>query len=83
MTPRRPWWKKKRWGAALLLWLVAAYPLSGVAFCYAVGRGWVPERAQASPAIVLAYQPLWDLPRGEEYGEWCVALGRQHARSSD
>lgn len=41
-TARLPWWKKKRWGAALALWLAVAYPLSLGPIAYMVGRGWLP-----------------------------------------
>ena len=50
---RRPWWKKKRWAAAGLLWLAATYAASLGPAVYAVNRGWLPR--QCYPA----YRPLW------------------------
>ena len=53
--PRRPRWRRKRWAAALLLWLAAAYPLSLWPVAYAVSRGWLPvARLKAVYAPVLS-----------------------------
>ena len=51
--PKRPWWKTKRWRAAIALWLLIAYPLSLWPIAYLVGRGWVP----LAP-VKAAYAPL-------------------------
>ncbi|MDQ3332301.1 MAG: hypothetical protein M3552_16900 [Planctomycetota bacterium] len=40
--PKRAWWKRKRWIAAAVLWLVLAYPLGFGVIPYADGRHWVP-----------------------------------------
>ncbi len=40
--PRKPFWKRKRWIAAAVLWLVVAYPLSLGPVVHAEVRGWVP-----------------------------------------
>jgi hypothetical protein len=39
---RSPWWKRKRWIAAIVVWLVITYPLSIWPAAYAVERGWLP-----------------------------------------
>ena len=49
--PRRPWWKKKRWAAALALWLAVAYPVSEGPYEYARVRRWISD-------TTAAYQPL-------------------------
>ena len=56
-TDRRPRWRKKRWIAAGLLWLTAAYPLSDPPVCYLQGRGLVSS-ADGSLAEAV-YVPLW------------------------
>lgn len=38
---KRPWYRRKRWWAAGLLWLAIAYPLSAGPAGYAVGRLWL------------------------------------------
>ena len=48
-----PWWKRKRWIAAMVVWLIVAYPLSIWPAGYLVGRGWLPV-AQAN----VAYAPV-------------------------
>jgi hypothetical protein len=40
--PRKLFWKRKRWIAAVVVWLVVVYPLSVWPVAYAVGRGWLP-----------------------------------------
>lgn len=42
MPTARPWWKRKRWHAFILFWLVIAYPCSIGPAHYAAGRGWAP-----------------------------------------
>jgi hypothetical protein len=49
----RSWWRKKRWWAAVALWLIVAYPLSVGPANYAAARGWVPEGW-----VVTAYAPV-------------------------
>ena len=51
--PRKPFWKRKRWIAATVLWLVIAYVTSMGPACYAVRRGWLP----LGPAATF-YEPL-------------------------
>lgn len=38
----RPFWKRKRWIAAVVLFLVLAYPASFGPFMYCIVRGWLP-----------------------------------------
>ena len=72
-TPKRRWYRKKRWWAAAAVWLVIAYPVSLGPACYAVGRGWVGQHS-----VGLVYDPIYnDWTNG--YGEWCYHLGRAHA----
>ena len=55
--PRKPWWKRKRWIAAILLWVVLAYPLSLWPVAYGVGRGWLPAsqmRTYCAPVLSTA-----------------------------
>ena len=42
LSPRKPFWKRKRWIAAAVLWLVVAYPVSEGPALYAEYRGWIP-----------------------------------------
>jgi hypothetical protein len=58
-TPKRPWWRKKRWATPLALWLLVAYPLSIGPAGYLSHRGWLrPETATAF------CRPIeWLLPR--------------------
>lgn len=54
---RTPWWKRKRWIAAGVIWLGVAYPLSLWPAAYLVGRGWLPVTAANvgyAPVIALA-----------------------------
>ena len=46
LAPRKPFWKRKRWIAAAVLWLVIAYIASEGPVWYAVQRGWLPWRVQ-------------------------------------
>lgn len=50
MSPRRSPWKKKRWIAALALWIAlpVLYALSDGPACYCVARGWLTEDAYAA-----------------------------------
>lgn len=50
----RPWWRKKRWAAALLLWAGAAYSAMAGPAVYAVARAWLPSAFHE-----VAYTPLW------------------------
>ena len=57
-TPRRPWWRKKRWAVALLLWLLGAYPLSyGPAF----GFWWRTDDPRFDRIFLAAYDPMQTL----------------------
>ena len=61
--PKRPWWRKKRWWAATLLWLAVGYPLLLGPLTYAHFRGWV-----SAGAVLAAHEPvrlvLVGLPQG-------------------
>lgn len=40
--PKRPWWRKKRWWAAIGLWLLILYPTSGGPVVGMTSRGLLP-----------------------------------------
>ncbi|HEX6986979.1 MAG TPA: hypothetical protein VF170_16495 [Planctomycetaceae bacterium] len=78
LQPGRRWWRKKRWVATLLLWMLATYLLSVGPARYAAARGWI------SPTTVDAYfQPVdaacelgdaaYDLY--DDYLDWCEDVG--------
>jgi len=72
--PKRPWWRKQRWSAALVLWLVVAYPLGRGPAAYAVARGWLPASADRA-----AYAPLEAaMPRYGAPTRTLVFLGGPH-----
>jgi hypothetical protein len=82
--PTRPWYKRKRTGAALALWLLIAYPLSIGPLFYVAGRGWLPNQA-----AIVASGPAWTashwMPEGKRWRLWAEKfyfLGRRHAASS-
>ena len=78
--PKRKWWRKKRWRAALLLWLAVGYPASLGPASYAYARGWLARET--------AYAPFWPLAHVYEntglkaYDHWWLALGNQHQRAA-
>lgn len=53
----RPWWRKKRWIAAILLWLVITYPTSVGPAAYLLRLGILPF-----PTFEIIYRPLFKLP---------------------
>lgn len=84
MTPKHPWWKRKRWRALLLLWAVVMYPVSaGPAFYCAV-------RWPATQKILIAYEPilafeghdLTKTPTGRYIGWWAL-LAMDHTGQFD
>ena len=76
---RRPWWKRKRWVAAGLLWLLLAYPLSVGLLAYADGRGWV-RRSLVEPYCVLLVPIARSLPGDPVRSclDWCHRFGERH-----
>lgn len=73
-APHRPWWRKKRWLAAGLLWLVLAYPLGRGPAAYAVVRGWLPVAYEQT-----LYAPLEAvLPRDSPPTKTLVFLNGAH-----
>jgi len=74
-SPRKTWWKRKRLIAAILVWLVIAYPLSLWPAAYLAGRGWLPLVALKdvyAPVIALANHvappPVYRLERPRRGG---------------
>jgi hypothetical protein len=70
--PRRPWWKKKRWAAALVLWLLVAYPLSAGPAVYAVARWWLPGQALAVYSPIFALVSLKESQSFGNYLGWWI-----------
>ena len=84
-APRRPWWLRKRFRAAALLFM--AYPFGLWSVSYFMGLGVLPT---PSSAVTIAYAPLWPVlyvRDGVRPGfEWFVdgtgyfyAIGLRHA----
>ena len=81
---RCPFWKKKRWWAALLLWLLILYPLSSGPLTYAAARGLLPGSIVRAAVLPLhlacrlspAVNDLFGL-----YTPWWYELGKRHAAS--
>lgn len=74
---RRPWWKKKRWVAALAVWLVVMYPLGAGPFRYALIRGWLPDvlhGAVVQPMALLSRLPIIG-PAIDDYDSWWIIRG--------
>jgi hypothetical protein len=70
----KPLWKRKRWIAAAVLWLVVLYPLSMGPFMYAFYMDWVPDAVM--PAVQIAYGPLAEIMQrypafGEAMNDYC------------
>ena len=73
---RKPFWKRKRWIAVAVLWLVLAYPLLCGPLRYAVIRGWLPRSSEplvvwpglAPSRLPIAGDLFWS------YHWWWVAL---------
>lgn len=59
-TPQRPWWKRKHWIAAGVLWLLLSYPLSYPFLWYCQGRHWGPKEAVLHPV-------WWPIGRAVNY----------------
>lgn len=80
----KAFYKRKRWIAVGVLWLVVAYPLSIGPAAYCVSRGWVSEQV-----VVVAYLPVLHLSSaagmlGEpliDLARWSDELGQQHRTS--
>lgn len=83
-SPKRRWWRKKRWAAALALWLALPilYPLSAGPAFYAVVRGWTDRTT-----FNAAYRPVHLLlpesvaPAYADYLIWWRSLAARHLTS--
>ena len=80
--PKRAWWRRKRWWAPGLLWLLALYPPSVGPACYFTARGWV-----SAPTLLTVYAPVAAYKDTEYFGKWFLAyttwwskLGDRHRR---
>lgn len=79
--PKRPWYRRKRAWAALVLWLVVAYPLSRGPAEYASVRGWLPPSyAQAFFGPLESFLPQYQPPitnrRADLFGDGHVIIVR-------
>lgn len=76
-TPNKPFWRKVRWAAALLLWSLLAYAVSIGPVGYAVARQWLPAEAAGPfllPATLFGRVPVL----GEQvarYERFCIVRG--------
>ena len=79
-SQRRPWWKRKRWIVALVLWLVIAYELSFGPALYASTRGWIDTRLVFAVWSFPLMPDRWYQHSGlGSYNRWWQDLGREHA----
>jgi hypothetical protein len=70
--PKRRWWRKKRWQAFALFWLIAAGPIATGPITYGARRGWLPRQA-ADEAVRWINRCLGLIglrPYAEEYQRW-------------
>jgi len=81
---RRPWYRKKRWAAAVAAWLVLIYPLSLGPAKYLLFRDFTPALPFAS-IFRAVYAPLEALVRGtrlepelDRYEGWWARLAAVH-----
>ena len=84
VSARRAWWKRRRWVAAIVLWLLVAHPLSIGPLSYSDTRGWIPGWDEG-PAVIFAAPPgvivFCDLPPREAflaYLDWWDDLAHEH-----
>jgi hypothetical protein len=85
--PPKPFWKRKRWIAVAVLWLMVAYPASVGPVAYANARGWLS--ASVISHFEVFYEPLDylimnDLPGAgplSRYSLWLYRLAERHAAS--
>ena len=56
--PKRPFWKRKPWIAAAILWLILMYPLSVLPVQYLWGRGVITNYGPLGQAWSVVYLPL-------------------------
>lgn len=78
VTPKKPPWRRKRWWAAGLLWLVATYVFGLWPFEYFLGRRLLFNKL--GQFLLLAYDPLAPVvmkgPRSPRFGfGWYVGVG--------
>lgn len=90
---RRPWWKRKRWWAAIVLWLLlpVLYALSTgpalyviYAYCRTNERGqhwydWYEAVYGPAERAVFAWPVMEEI--GGEYQLWWIGLGISHGES--
>lgn len=80
--PSRPWWRKRRWQAALTLWLACCYFLAYGAGAYSVGRGWIPPgnhfAYQVFAPIGCAAHLLGLEQQNADYVGWWLWKGDEH-----
>ena len=83
-TPPRPFYKRKRWIAAGLIWLVLAYPLSSGPAAYAIRLGWIDPTGGVvafwSPQAPACY---WTggIDHYADWSRWWSRLAIRHSES--
>jgi hypothetical protein len=86
-SPRKPFWKRKRWIAAAVAWLVVMYPLSLWPVAYLDGRDVIKFRSPTDNAIATIHRPLTWLSIGalspafrwlEDTSDFFFRLGKSH-----
>jgi hypothetical protein len=80
--PLRPWWKRKRWWAAGLLWLLVMYPLSIRPVAYLEARFGLPQGFWLPYVPLLAGQEQSPELRDATilpYLQWWADLALRHA----
>lgn len=77
---RRPWWKWKRWWAAVVVWLLVAYPASLGPVFYLFGRGAISGEAAAGYSRVYALARPDSSPTDfdRRYISWAADVGLRH-----
>ena len=80
-APRKPFWKRKRWIAAAVLWLMVAYPLSTGPAAYAIERGWIAPFGRVNAIwlpVMTVCERIGMMPRYIRWCQWWSDLARQH-----
>ncbi len=81
---RGPWWKKKRYAAALVVWLPLLYAMTAGPVSYGVGRGWVDPRTSLALyrpiAAAIEGTRLWDW--WAQFNVYWLKIGQTHAGKS-
>jgi len=85
-SSRKPFWKRKRWLVATVLWLIVLYPLSMGPFMYPFYMDWVPDKAMR--VVQVVYGPLGELSQRwpafddalNDYCDWWFEVSVRHRK---